>query len=77
MKVAHPGSADPGLPEVLKRLQPQVAAIEVGEGNSYGHPAPETLKALSAAVPNVYRTDRDGTATLTVDGEAMSIATAR
>ena len=48
MKVPHHGSADPGLPEVLKRLRPEVAAIEVGE-NDYGHPAPSTLAALRAA----------------------------
>ena len=42
MKVPHHGSADPGLPEVLERLRPEVAAIEVGE-NDYGHPAPSTL----------------------------------
>jgi competence protein ComEC len=65
MKVPHHGSADDGLPELLDRLRPEVAAIEVGEGNSYGHPAPETLAALRAAVPRVYRTDRDGTVTLT------------
>jgi competence protein ComEC len=66
MKVSHHGSADPGLPEVLERLRPSVAAIEVGADNSYGHPTPETLAALRAAVPHVYRTDRDGTVTLTV-----------
>jgi competence protein ComEC len=64
MKVSHHGSADPGLPELLDRLRPEVAAIEVGE-NSYGHPHPATLAALEAAVPRVYRTDRDGTVTLT------------
>jgi competence protein ComEC len=72
MKVSHHGSADPGLPEVLERLGPQVAAIEVGAGNSYGHPTPETLAALRAAVPHIYRTDRDGTVTLTVrDGRVV------
>jgi competence protein ComEC len=77
MKVSHHGSADPGLPEVLKRLRPQVAAIEVGEGNSYGHPKGETLRALHAAVPHVYRTDEDGTVTLTVDDEGINVATNR
>ena len=47
MKVPHHGSADPGLPEVLARLRPEVAAIEVG-ANTYGHPAPSTLAALRA-----------------------------
>jgi competence protein ComEC len=77
MKVSHHGSDDPGLPELLDRLQPRVAAIEVGEGNSYGHPTPETLKALRAAVPHVHRTDEDGTVTLTADGAALTVATER
>ncbi len=77
MKVSHHGSADPGLPEVLERLGPGVAAIEVGADNSYGHPTPETLSALRAAVPHVYRTDRDGTVTLTVRDGHMAVETER
>ena len=77
MKVSHHGSADPGLPEVLERLRPSVAAIEVGAGNSYGHPTPATLRALHAAVPHVYRTDRDGTVTLTVRDGHIAIKTER
>jgi competence protein ComEC len=77
MKVSHHGSADPGLPRLLARLRPQVAAIEVGEGNSYGHPTPSTLAALHAAVPRVYRTDQDGTVTLTVREGRMTADTAR
>ncbi len=77
MKVSHHGSRDPGLPEVLKRLHPQVAAIEVGAHNSYGHPTPETLTALRAAVPLVYRTDRDGTVSLTVGGDGSESVTTK
>ena len=64
LKVAHHGSADPGLPALLERLQAAIAAIEVGKENTYGHPAPSTLAALRAAVPTVLRTDRDGTTRL-------------
>ena len=70
-------SADPGLGEALSRLQPAVAAIEVGAHNPYGHPAPSTVVALRRAVPHVYRTDRDGTVRLTIDGGRMRIATHR
>ena len=66
MKVPHHGSSDPGLPEVLARLRPELAAIEVG-ANTYGHPAPSTLAALRRARVPTYRTDRHGTVTLTVD----------
>ena len=77
MKVSHHGSADPGLPEVLERLRPDVAAIEVGAHNTYGHPTPSTLSALRSAAVPVYRTDQDGTVTLTVEHGAMRIATER
>jgi competence protein ComEC len=64
LKVAHHGSADPGLPALLARLHPRIAAIEVGRHNTYGHPTPATLAALTRAVPMIVRTDRDGTVRL-------------
>jgi len=72
LKVAHHGSVDDGLPSLLERTAPQVAAIEVGAHNTYGHPAPSTLGALRV-VPNVVRTDRDGTVRLHVAGERMRL----
>jgi competence protein ComEC len=71
LKVAHHGSVDEGLPAMLERTSPQVAAIEVGR-NSYGHPAPSTLGALRV-VPNLVRTDRDGTVRLHVAGGRMRL----
>ncbi len=73
MKVPHHGSADPGLPELLDRLRPEVAAIEVGSENTYGHPAPSTLAALDDAGVATFRTDEHGTVTLTVRGGRMSV----
>ena len=72
LKVAHHGSADEGLPAMLERLRPKVAAIEVGRRNTYGHPTPSTLAALRT-VPNVTRTDRDGTVHLRVRDGAMRL----
>jgi competence protein ComEC len=74
MKVPHHGSADPGLPAVLDRLRPEVAAIEVGQ-NTYGHPNPSTLAALDHAGVTTYRTDRDGTVTLSVTHGQMTVTT--
>ncbi len=73
MKVPHHGSSDPGLGELLDRLRPEVAAIEVGSENTYGHPAPSTLAALDDAGVATFRTDRDGTVTLTVKDGRMSV----
>src|SRR3954451_23987633 len=77
MKVPHHGSADAGLPQLLDRLQPKIAAIETGRGNRYGHPTPQTLNALRGRVPRVYRSDRDGTTELTVDNDRIAIRTHR
>jgi competence protein ComEC len=76
MKVPHHGSADPGMPEVLDELDPELAAIEVGP-NTYGHPAPSTLNALKGAGVETYRTDRHGTVTLTIDAGKMDVETER
>ncbi len=72
LKVAHHGSADPGLAATLERTTPAVAAIEVGRENTYGHPTPSTLAALRS-VPRVVRTDRDGTVRLRVSGGRMAL----
>jgi competence protein ComEC len=76
MKVPHHGSADPGLPALLRRLRPEVAAIEVGGRNGYGHPAPPTLRALRRANVPIYRTDRNGTITLSA-GRELRVAVER
>jgi competence protein ComEC len=77
MKVPHHGSADPGLAEVLERLRPELAAIEVGE-NSYGHPAPSTLATLRRAGVRTYRTDRHGTVKLAVAADGgLAVETER
>ena len=65
LKVAHHGSDDPGLPAELEQLRPDVAVIEVGRHNTYGHPTAATLQALRV-VPHVYRTDQGATVELRV-----------
>jgi competence protein ComEC len=72
LKVAHHGSDDPGLAGQLAQLRPAVAAIEVGRHNTYGHPTPATLATLRS-VPQVFRTDRDGTVRLHVRGTRMTV----
>jgi competence protein ComEC len=73
VKVAHHGSRDPGLPDLLARLRPRLAVVEVGRHNPYGHPTAQALAALRG-VPAVYRTDRDGTVRLSLRQGRMAIA---
>jgi competence protein ComEC len=76
MKVPHHGSADPGLPAVLDRLDPELAVIEVGP-NTYGHPAPSTLRALRESRARTLRTDRDGTVSVALEGGRLDVDTER
>jgi competence protein ComEC len=60
LKVAHHGSEDAGLGELLEEIRPQLALISVGEGNSYGHPAPSALATLARHRVRILRTDEEG-----------------
>lgn len=71
LEVAHHGSEDRGLPQLLEQTRPGEAAISVGAGNSYGHPSPTSLAALREAGVPFYRTDRVGTIAYESDGTAI------
>jgi competence protein ComEC len=66
LKIAHHGSDDSGLAELLDRTRPKLAVISVGTGNPFGHPTAGTLATLAAHEVPVMRTDRDGTVVLDV-----------
>ena len=74
LKVAHHGSEDPGLRELLGLVHARVAVISVGARNDYGHPTRETLAALAASPGlDVRRTDEDGQIVVETDGAAVSV----
>ena len=73
LKVAHHGSADAGLEDLLRRATPSLAVISVGP-NSYGHPAPETVASLRAAGTPILRTDRRGDVVLEASGKRIRVA---
>jgi competence protein ComEC len=78
LKVAHHGSSDEGLGELLDVVHPRIALISVGEGNDYGHPAPSTIATLDAFPGlDVYRTDLEGQITVESDGTSFSVRTER
>jgi competence protein ComEC len=68
-KVSHHGSKfqDEGF---TRALSPTISIISVGTGNTYGHPAPQTIDALTRLGSRVLRTDLDGAIAIQVrDGE--------
>ena len=66
VKVAHHGSADQSEP-LYRELAATVGVIGVGSDNGYGHPTERLLGLLEATGTFAVRTDRSGTAVLTVD----------
>lgn len=66
VKVSHHGSADQSA-EFYQRIEPDLALISVGVGNSYGHPTAKLLKILSSIDVPVFRTDRQGAVSVAVN----------
>ena len=63
----HHGSDDSTSQALLEKIKPDVCIISVGAHNRYGHPGEKTLKRLADAGAQLYRTDRDGSVTLTLN----------
>ncbi|WP_296962365.1 ComEC/Rec2 family competence protein [uncultured Dialister sp.] len=73
LKVGHHGSRTSSSPAFLKAVSPKNAFISCGQGNDYGHPHKVTIDKLEKAKVQIYRTDRNGTVTLTSDGSSYRI----
>lgn len=69
IKVPHHGSKNGLTKNLLDALEPKVAVISVGKGNSYGHPHEETLKILGDKEIRILRTDEVGEVIVETDGE--------
>ncbi|MBU1018976.1 MAG: ComEC/Rec2 family competence protein [Patescibacteria group bacterium] len=59
-KASHHGSKTANSKEFSEAVSPETVVIQVGEGNSFGHPHQETLSALEEMGATVYRNDLDG-----------------
>lgn len=72
LAAGHHGSKDSTSQQLLAATAPDYAFLSVGEHNSYGHPAQETLERLAAAGCRIYRTDLQGTITLRMGSDAQT-----
>lgn len=71
-KAAHHGSKTSSRPEYVSKLKPNVSIISCGEGNSFKHPSPETVKTLEFYSKTIYRTDLEKTIETWTDGNVMN-----
>jgi len=74
LKAGHHGSSTSSGKTFISAVSPSVSVIEVGAENDYGHPHDGALETLQK-VSKVYRTDIDGTITITTDGSTYSVVT--
>jgi competence protein ComEC len=74
LKVAHHGSRTSSTGEFLDAVRPKVAVVSVGARNPYGHPAPATIDRLVAHRAEVFRTDRNGSVEVDLDGRALTVS---
>ena len=77
LKVGHHGSKTSTGSDFLTLLQPETAVIPVGEGNKYGHPSDETLTEFGESGIQYYRTDINGTVTVTCTADGYAVSTQR
>lgn len=77
LKVAHHGSAYTSSTWFLQLVEPELAVISCGEGNSYGHPHVELVQRLEYLEIPIYRTDLQGEITVSSDGKELSVSTER
>ncbi len=75
LKVGHHGSHSSTSPDFLEAVKPTIALISCATDNTYGHPHRETMDALKAANVAIYRTDLQGTVTVTTDGQTLEVTT--
>ncbi|SIN69971.1 Metal-dependent hydrolase, beta-lactamase superfamily II [Singulisphaera sp. GP187] len=68
LKLAHHGSRNGTDGFWLELVNPKLAVISCGAGNSYGHPSPQVLDLLETKGIPFKRTDLDGTVRVVSEG---------
>jgi len=73
LHVGHHGSNTSTAQEFLDAIDPSIAVINVGAGNSYGHPHNAVMSRLRVAGIRIYRTDHHGNVVVVSDGTNLVV----
>lgn len=73
LKAAHHGSNGSSSEEFLECFSPAFTVLSYGEGNTYGHPAPEAVERLEQTGTEIWRTADSGAVNVWTDGKRMYI----
>ena len=74
LKVTHHGSSTSSTPLFLNSFTTEIAVIQVGADNSYGHPTPQTLRRLQTVGAKVFRNDEHGDVIVTIKDNKADVA---
>lgn len=70
-KVAHHGSKTGTDEEIIAKIAPKIAVIQVGKNNRYGHPTQEVLDLLTERGVKILRNDLLGNVEIDIDGKTF------
>ena len=73
IKVGHHGSNTSSSSGFIKKVNPEIAVISVGENNKYDHPDKDVIKAYEKLGAKIYRTDINGNIVISTDGENLDV----
>jgi competence protein ComEC len=73
LKAGHHGSKNASSDKLLRSIKPRIVVISVGNANSFGLPAVETVERIVRQGSTLYRTDRDGSIQVTSDGKSWTV----
>ncbi len=72
LKVSHHGSKTSSSKEFLKKLNPEISVIQVGE-NDFGHPSDQVIQNLNSIKSQIYRNDFHGDVVILTDGSFLKV----
>src|SRR3989344_347998 len=75
LKVTHHGSKTGTNEQLLAKIKPKIAVIQVGKNNRFGHPHKEVLDLLASRNIKVLRNDLSGTIEVDVGREGIRVKT--
>ncbi len=75
LKLGHHGSKTASTEKYLDAVNPDIAIVSCGQGNSYGHPRVTVMEHLVERNIDYYITVDDGDITVTSDGNNIEVFT--
>ncbi|WP_090089485.1 MBL fold metallo-hydrolase [Clostridium uliginosum] len=72
LKLGHHGSSTSTTKNFLKKVNPSLGVICVGNNNTYNHPNKDTISRLKDNNVTIYQTNKEGTIVLSSNGSTIT-----